>query len=82
MLTAKGTPRRQAILDEYAPEIKALYSSVEQSTQSHLPAPRTWNAEETNQFVRAVVTNVIGQSLAGTQDLFKHGCDRHVTDLG
>ena len=81
MLTAKGTPRRQAILDEYASEIKALYSSVEQSTQSHLPAPRMWNAEETKQFVRAVVTNVIGQSLADTQDLFKHGCDRYVTNL-
>ena len=74
--TAKGTPRRQAIIAEYAPEIEALYASVEESTQADLPAPRTWDVEQTSQFIRKLVTSVLARSLGDTEDLFQHGCDR------
>lgn len=74
--TAKGTPRRQAIIAEYAPEIEALYASVEESTQADLPAPRSWDVEQTNRFIRNLVTNILGRSLGDAEDLFQHGCDR------
>ena len=74
--TAKGTPRRQAIIAEYAAEIEALYASVEESTQSVVPAPRSWDVEQTSEFIRKLVTSVLGRPLDATEDLFQHGCDR------
>ncbi|KAI0085552.1 hypothetical protein BDY19DRAFT_1020953 [Irpex rosettiformis] len=73
--TSKGAPRRHAIIDEYAPEINALYTAVEELTQVDLPPPLSWDAEETSRFVQALVTRILDQSLDDTQDFFQHGCD-------
>ena len=74
--TAKGSPRWQAVIAEYAPEIEALYASVEESTQADLPAPRSWDVKQASQFIRHLVTSVLGRPLDDTEDLFQHGCDR------
>ncbi len=78
--TSKGAPRRHAIIEDYAPEIDALYAAVEESAQVEVdqPAPQAWDADETNRFVRALVTKVLGKSVDDAQDLFQHGCDRCV----
>ncbi|KAI0759162.1 hypothetical protein BC629DRAFT_1584384 [Irpex lacteus] len=75
--TSKGAPRRHAIIEDYAPEIDTLYAAVEESAQVEVdqPTPQAWDAVETNRFVRALVTKVLGKSVDDAQDLFQHGCD-------
>jgi hypothetical protein len=75
--TAKGTPRRHAIIKEYSPEIDALYATVDESMQADISPPSGWSREETIEFTRAVVTRSLKQSIADTQDLFQCGCDRY-----
>ena len=75
--TAKGTPRRHAVLDYYAPEIDALYAAVEESTQADLPTPQNWDLEETMGFTHTVVDRVLGHPVDAYEDLFLHGCDRY-----
>ena len=74
--TAKGTPRRHAIINEYSPEIDALYATVDESMQADIPPPADWTTEETTTFIRAVVTRALKQSVTDEQDLFQCGCDR------
>ena len=76
--TAKGTPRRPAIINEYQPEIEALYATVDETTQAHLPPPRSWNPTQTIDFVRSVVHEVMKRQVADEDDLFQRGCDRYV----
>ncbi|THU89870.1 acetyl-CoA synthetase-like protein [Dendrothele bispora CBS 962.96] len=50
--TAKDTPRNNAIIKEYAPEIDAIYNSLEESTQSSIPVPAQWDLESSTEFGR------------------------------
>jgi hypothetical protein len=74
--TAKGTPRRHAIIEHYALEINALYATIEKSTQADIPPPLSWELDETTDFVRAVVNRVLDSPVENSQDLFQYGCDR------
>lgn len=74
--TAKGTPRRQYVLNKYASEIDALYDAIVHSSQPELTPPDTWVEESTLEFVRHVVKNVLGHQPTDSADLFEQGCDR------
>ncbi|KAF9020020.1 acetyl-CoA synthetase-like protein [Hymenopellis radicata] len=73
--TVKQTVRRQAITDEYAEEIKALYSTVEDATQIAVPSPPHWDIDSTTFFVRSIVASIVRQDLKDVDDLFENGCD-------
>ncbi|KAJ3481757.1 hypothetical protein NLI96_g7439 [Meripilus lineatus] len=73
--TAKNTLRRQAIVAEYEPEIEALYAAVDETTQADLTPPASWDLPSTTEFVKAVVTRVLKQSVKDTDDIFQQSCD-------
>ncbi|KAK7470239.1 hypothetical protein VKT23_001674 [Stygiomarasmius scandens] len=74
--TAKNTTRNPAIIREYAPEIEALYDSLEESTQASIPAPTQWDLTSSMQFVRAVVQKVlIVENIGDEDDIFQRGGD-------
>ncbi|KAK7470222.1 hypothetical protein VKT23_001657 [Stygiomarasmius scandens] len=74
--TAKNTPRNNAIIREYAPEIEAIYNSLEESTQSSIPAPVQWDSESSAEFVRAVVKKVLSvEDIEDEDDIFQRGGD-------
>lgn len=75
--TAKGTPRRQVSLDEYAEEIEELYKRVAESSQVDIPVPNSWSAGTVRSYVRGVVKRVMKVSdISDDEDLFQQGCDR------
>ncbi|KAJ7803408.1 hypothetical protein B0H14DRAFT_2463681 [Mycena olivaceomarginata] len=74
-LTAKGTPRRQAVLDAYAEEIREMYETVEESFQKHLATPMEWTASSSLEFVRKIVGEVMVEVPQDDDDIFQHGCD-------
>ncbi|KAK7472181.1 hypothetical protein VKT23_000303 [Stygiomarasmius scandens] len=74
--TAKNTPRNSAIIREYAPEIEAIYNSLDESTQSSIPAPAQWDSESATEFVRAVVKHVLSiEDIKDEDDIFQRGGD-------
>ncbi|THU90375.1 acetyl-CoA synthetase-like protein [Dendrothele bispora CBS 962.96] len=74
--TAKNTPRNNAIIKEYAPEIEAIYDSLEESTQSSIPVPAQWDLESSTEFVRAVVKKVLAiEDIGDDEDVFQRGVD-------
>ncbi|PPR02158.1 hypothetical protein CVT26_012119 [Gymnopilus dilepis] len=73
--TAKSTARRQAIINDYADEIAALYAAVADSTQSTIPSPKEWDSVSILDFVRAVVNSVLKHGVKDDDDIFQHGCD-------
>ena len=77
--TAKSTPRRQTIINEYEEEINALYDAIADSSQSEISAPRQWDLINTLDFVRSVVGKVLPQNVDDTADIFQSGCDRLVS---
>ncbi|KAF7353828.1 Acetyl-CoA synthetase-like protein [Mycena venus] len=74
-LTAKGTPRRQAVLDMYKEEIQAVYEAVNESSQTHIMAPQEYNFRASVDFVRRVVAEVMLEMPGDNDDIFQHGCD-------
>jgi hypothetical protein len=76
--TAKGTPRRQAILHDYKTEIETLYATVDETAQLQVPLLANWSYNNTLEFVRTTVSNVMNQSVGDEDDFFQHGCDRYV----
>ena len=74
--TAKSTARRQAIINDYADEIAALYAAVADSTQSTIPSPKEWDSVSILDFVRAVVNSVLKHGVKDDVDIFQYGCDR------
>ena len=74
--TAKRTVRRGAVIKDYEDEINALYDSVEESSQSTVPPPTSWDIAPTAEFVRRVVNQVMGRTVPDDADLFQNGCDR------
>ncbi|EIN04342.1 acetyl-CoA synthetase-like protein [Punctularia strigosozonata HHB-11173 SS5] len=75
LYTPKGSIRRQATLNEYEAEIEALYTSIEESSQSDIAAPTEWNSESTLDFVRKTVHTVLKAAITDEDDLFQYGCD-------
>ncbi|KAH8101719.1 acetyl-CoA synthetase-like protein, partial [Cristinia sonorae] len=73
--TAKGTPRRQAIINEYDAEINALYDAVQYAFQNESIMISEWTVEETTQFVRETIKAVMHKSIADHDDIFQFGCD-------
>ena len=74
--TAKNTARRPAIIDDYEPDIEALYKRVEETTQSYLPPPALWTFVNTLDFIRSVVHHVMTYPVSDAGDIFQSGCDR------
>jgi len=72
--TAKGAPRRAAILSDYDVDIEALYNEVGKSSQ--ISPPDRWSAESSLIFVRAAVNEVLRRPAADHDDIFERGCDR------
>ncbi|THU84226.1 acetyl-CoA synthetase-like protein [Dendrothele bispora CBS 962.96] len=74
--TAKNTTRNNAIVKEYASEIEAIYNSLEESTQSNIPAPAQWDLESSTVFVRTVVKKVLAiEDIEDEEDVFQRGGD-------
>ncbi|THU97197.1 acetyl-CoA synthetase-like protein [Dendrothele bispora CBS 962.96] len=74
--TAKNTTRNNAIIKEYASEIEAIYDSLEESTQSNIPAPAQWDLESSTEFVRTVVKKVLAiEDIGDEEDVFQRGGD-------
>ncbi|KAL4264659.1 Adenylate-forming Reductase [Pleurotus pulmonarius] len=76
--TSKSTARRQTIINNYEPEIEALYQSVAETSQVDVELPAAWSMEETLPFVRKLVHQVLGSTssnLGDDDDLFQHGSD-------
>lgn len=76
--TGKGTPRRQAIINEYADEINATYDAVGEIVPPDAPFPPSWTDESTLNFVRDIVQRVMGVPIRDDDDIFRNGCDRYV----
>lgn len=76
--TAKTTARRQVVINDYEDEIKELYATVDESTQSSISPPDTWDILSTTDFIRTVVNKVLVNAIQDNDDLFEHGCDRCV----
>lgn len=79
--TAKHTPRRQAIINEYETEIRAIYEAVEESTQSSITVPEKWDVASVTQFVREVLSRVLLRTIDDGDDIFQNGCDRYAPVL-
>lgn len=77
--TAKNTARRQAIIQDYEPEIEALYAEVETSAQTDIEVPTTWGLSECLDYVRRVVQGVMEREVSDEDDIFQSGCDRHAS---
>ncbi|KAK0231808.1 NRPS-like enzyme [Armillaria nabsnona] len=75
--TAKGTPRRRAILTAYSKEIDAAYEAVDNISVSNIPAPQKWNIDEITEWIRRVVHSLLrtDAQISDTQDLFVVGVD-------
>lgn len=73
--TAKGTPRRHAVINEYAEEIDTLYHSLG-TAPSDVPAPTTWDESSTRDFIHALVRTVLKREIHDDADIFRYGCDR------
>lgn len=78
--TAKAMARRQAVINDYDPEINAVYGAVAETTRTDAPVPNGWKLPQTLDFVRNIVKKVLTQSVDDEDDLFQHGCDRFVSD--
>ncbi|KAI9065204.1 acetyl-CoA synthetase-like protein [Trametes sanguinea] len=74
-LSIKGLPRRKVMLAEYHVEIETLYKHVEDSAQSDLRAPTSWDEASTLAFVRAIVHETLRRPIGDEDDIFRHGCD-------
>ncbi|KIY53550.1 acetyl-CoA synthetase-like protein [Fistulina hepatica ATCC 64428] len=74
-LTAKGSPRRAIILNDYADDIEQLYASLASSSDVDIAPPEEWTRCSSLVFLRAVVHRVMGVAVEDNEDLFYHGCD-------
>ncbi|PSR72124.1 hypothetical protein PHLCEN_2v12004 [Hermanssonia centrifuga] len=72
--TAKGTARRQVVIDDYAREIEALYNATT-TGRSEVVAPSDWSDGQTLNFVREVVKTALRRDVEDEVDIFQYGCD-------
>ncbi|KAJ7575926.1 hypothetical protein C8J56DRAFT_1032190 [Mycena floridula] len=73
--TAKGTPKRAAVLVAYTAEIDAAYDAAIASSQPHLAPPAKWDASGSIGFVHRAVSSVMTEPVGYDDDFFQHGCD-------
>ncbi|KAF9465931.1 hypothetical protein BDZ94DRAFT_1158916 [Collybia nuda] len=73
--TAKGTPRRQIILNDYEQEIRQGYDSIEESSQPDILLPRLFTFDTCLDFTLSVVKKVMGRAPTIDEDIFQNGCD-------
>lgn len=74
--TAKGTARRQAVINDYSAEISSLYRAVEETTQQQISPPTSWKYEDSLLFTRDAVHNVVGKPINDEDNIFQAGGDR------
>lgn len=74
--TAKGTVRRQAVINDFEPEIDSLYKTIEESSQTDLEPPSSWDEPTVREFLRKAVGSALLGDVTDDDDLFQHGCDR------
>ncbi|KAJ7659105.1 hypothetical protein DFH06DRAFT_1472553 [Mycena polygramma] len=75
-LTAKGTPRRQMILEDYAADIDAAYVAFDRSgTATGPPAHEVISMVEALEIVRGHVRTNIGLSISDNENIFDAGAD-------
>lgn len=75
-LTAKGSKRRQPILDAYETEIAEAYTAVDAISRPEVGLPDAWTVDGVASFVRDIVQNVVDPQLGDNDDIFLHGGDR------
>ncbi|KAI5123110.1 hypothetical protein M0805_001466 [Coniferiporia weirii] len=73
--TPKGNPRRHVSVALYEPEIDQVYAAVEAQANSGPPPPVTWNAEDTLEYTRTLVAQILKNSVRDEDDIFECGCD-------
>jgi len=76
IITAKLTPRRQAVLADYELEIDALYDAVGETSQAVKYFPKEWTEESSLEFARNLIANVLKVPVKDDDDIFQHSCDR------
>ena len=67
--TAKGTVRRQAVINEYAAEIEKIYESQDSAASLEITLPTCWDEEGTLTFVRNVVHTAMERPVEDGVDL-------------
>jgi hypothetical protein len=77
-VTAKGTPRRQAILEDYGQDINSAYVALDRavapaSNQAH----REISVNEALEIVREHVHINVGPSISDHDNIFDAGADRY-----
>ncbi|KAF5351512.1 hypothetical protein D9758_007194 [Tetrapyrgos nigripes] len=75
--TPKGSPKRNAVLKDYAEEIEAAYTAFDESSQTQFDPPKSWNAEDCISFIHVAFQSIMkGDSELGDEDdIFQRGCD-------
>ncbi|KAL0958751.1 hypothetical protein HGRIS_014075 [Hohenbuehelia grisea] len=73
--TAKGTPRRQIVLNLYSQEIDEIYAAVEESSQADIAIPTSLTEDACLVYISNVVNKVMRGNIDKGVDLFQHGCD-------
>jgi len=76
VLTAKLTARRQAVIEEYEPEVDALYDRVAETAQAVKHFPNEWTEQTSLEFARNLVGSVLNVRVEDGDDIFQHSCDR------
>ena len=76
ILTAKLTARRQAVIEEYGPEIDALYDRVDETAQAVKCFPNEWTEQTSLEFARNIISSVLKVYVKDNDDIFQHSCDR------
>lgn len=76
--TDKGTLKRPLTTSLYEEEIQAAYSAVENSSQTGIDPPSSWEYPDVLEFVRKVVAKVLERELQDDDDIFQSGGDRYV----
>ncbi|THU99130.1 acetyl-CoA synthetase-like protein [Dendrothele bispora CBS 962.96] len=75
-MTPKGTPRRNAVLRDYAEEIESAYGAFDESSQVQFPPPKSWSTEDCISFIHSAIKSIMTDvELGNDDDIFQKGCD-------
>ncbi|KAF9031833.1 hypothetical protein BDZ89DRAFT_1131668 [Hymenopellis radicata] len=77
--TLKGAPRRPSTLVAYAEAIEALYTALEEISQSNMSIPDSWSIEAVTASVRAIVNKAMNSHIGDDSDIFASGGDSLVS---
>ena len=77
-MTPKGTPRRRAILEDYAQEIEDVYTAFDKpcSFSSGTVPRREISMKDMLEIVRTHVQAHISSNISDNEDMFEAGADR------